>query len=773
MRQGNGTALLGLNDPRGANIGIIYVSPTDDRKSVLAALITQEKLGRKQVAVVLPNQNKAFQHPIDFDDLKGLRRKLQTQIVFIAPDGPGPAEFARQRRFPVYPSLESYARALREEEQGSGGKKLFGFFSGGKQKPHEKSKAGQAAPANSSSNGTTTRQEEPGPLILGTAGLAGTGIAAAPGMRGPATQHPADASATPLTIKRGDEQALPPAHTPVNSSISAGSTQPAQQAPTGTGMHTNNGGYLEPRPIDLTPKRTRTTAKLPTSTPAAPLPLAPNPSSRPGTSAPSQGRSGTAAAAASNPPPTGSTATKGGASPMQGNVGGGGTAGGGGGIGQAKVPRRRKPTNLLVALLLLLLTLFVACAALAYIKPSIVKSLGINNVLPDVLSSNVTVTIIPSSQTIANSYVITGVTGTANPAQEQISIQPVSYTTPATTVQVMGTGVHTIPATTAHGTLSFTNGSTSPYTFGTTTPFVASNGVTFYLDAPVTIPAANLQGGTVGTATGTAHAANPGSNGNIPAGAINITNTFTVITNPGPFTGGQDAQHYTFIQQSDVEKAVASVQSSLLSKAQAGLKARITAGEQLVNSPQCQPSQSVNQPIGDQGTNIPSATATVTETCIGQVYKQSDLDALAKSLLSQKAQATLGAGYGLVGNIVTQTSVQNANQGKVSLLVNAKGVWAYQFSEAQKQALAQLIKGQSRAQAITTLKSQTGIEDASLPSDVTTLPTDPRQITITVQEPTGFSGGGTGPAGATPTLTGPGTGTPTPVQGNGSVPLLM
>src|SRR5437868_1120188 len=116
MRQGNGTDILGLNDPRAANIGIIYVSPTDERRNVLAAIITQEKFGRKQVAVVLPPLNKAFQRPADFDDLKSMRNRLQTEVVFIAPSGPGPGEFARQRRFPVYSSLESYAQALRDEQ---------------------------------------------------------------------------------------------------------------------------------------------------------------------------------------------------------------------------------------------------------------------------------------------------------------------------------------------------------------------------------------------------------------------------------------------------------------------------------------------------------------------------------------------------------------------------------------------------------------------------------------------------------------------------------
>ena len=142
MRQGNGTDLLGANDPRAASIGIIYVAPNDDRTSVLAAILTQEKLGRKQVAVVLPNPNKAFQRPVDFDDLKAVRRRLQANVVFIAGSGPGPAEFARQRRFPVYSSLESYAEALREQDAsllasnggGTGGGEKKGFWPFGRQK---------------------------------------------------------------------------------------------------------------------------------------------------------------------------------------------------------------------------------------------------------------------------------------------------------------------------------------------------------------------------------------------------------------------------------------------------------------------------------------------------------------------------------------------------------------------------------------------------------------------------------------------------------------
>src|SRR5947207_12278182 len=138
MRQGNGTELLGTNDPRSQSIGIIHVAPTDDRRSILAAILTQEKLGRKQIVIELPGQNKAFQRSADFDDLRNMRRKLQAQLVFVVPPGATPAEFARQRRFPVYSSLESYAQALLDEPQPPApAKKSGGLFGAGKNQPDD------------------------------------------------------------------------------------------------------------------------------------------------------------------------------------------------------------------------------------------------------------------------------------------------------------------------------------------------------------------------------------------------------------------------------------------------------------------------------------------------------------------------------------------------------------------------------------------------------------------------------------------------------------
>ncbi len=117
MRQGNGSDLLGANDPRSSTIGIIYVAPNDDRESVLAAILTQERLKRKQIAVVLPGQNKAFQRPVDFDGLKNMRNKLDATLVIVAPHGSSPAEFARQRRFTLFTSLDNYRQSLQQENE--------------------------------------------------------------------------------------------------------------------------------------------------------------------------------------------------------------------------------------------------------------------------------------------------------------------------------------------------------------------------------------------------------------------------------------------------------------------------------------------------------------------------------------------------------------------------------------------------------------------------------------------------------------------------------
>lgn len=109
---------------------------------------------------------------------------------------------------------------------------------------------------------------------------------------------------------------------------------------------------------------------------------------------------------------------------------------------------------------------------------------------------------------------------------------------------------------------------------------------------------------------------------------------------------------------------------------------------------------------------------------------------MAATLLTQQAAADPGTGYTLVGQV--KTALANAilgDQGTVTLTVSAEGVWAYQFTDTQKQALAQLIAGETKEEAQQTLAAQPGVAQASiaLSSGVgQTLPTNPAKIEIVV-----------------------------------------
>ena len=103
--------------------------------------------------------------------------------------------------------------------------------------------------------------------------------------------------------------------------------------------------------------------------------------------------------------------------------------------------------------------------------------------------------------------------------------------------------------------------------------------------------------------------------------------------------------------------------------------------------------------------------------------------------------------------------MQGVNKGVVSLLVSAKGVWAYSFTDARQLELKKLIAGKSVSDAATILKSQQGIANVSFDPNSGTLPSNTDDISFVIQPVTGLSGGGgtSGGGNLTPTVTGPGT----------------
>src|SRR6266571_3112727 len=510
MRQGDGTDLLGPSDPRSASIGVIYVAPNDDRQSVLTAILTQDKLGFKQVIVVLPDQNKAFQRPVDFDGLKNMRRGLKAEIVFIAPSGPGPAEYARQRRFPVYSSLESFSQSIRLETvasgtaKGSSKKGLFGF---GRKK--EITTAVAVASVSTSRAGVALADDQNTSSTLG---------------------HVDEDSHAQSAIDVGSQ---------VNEHASSNSTVVNEDRESTLADSNGSQNQADPGPgiitFSTTAPRPKITRKFPVphaEVVAVPIVASEISSQRNGsTTTTTNKRSNTGKMAAVG---VGAAAVSVGATKAGGAVDGSGgqppsgsAPGGPGGSGVGGTSRR---TRILLAILLGILTVLLIGGITVAALPG-----GFNN-LPHIIpgtTATATVTITPDSKDESNIYQIIGVTSTPKPGTREVSARIISATSPAQSKIVQSSG--SIPGTRATGPLTFLN-SGSTKSFGS---FIlrGSSGVPITFNGPITVNA------LPGFLTITGFAVNIGSAGNI--GALDISGPCCaagITVKNGAFSGGQNPQ---------------------------------------------------------------------------------------------------------------------------------------------------------------------------------------------------------------------------------------
>jgi VCBS repeat-containing protein len=785
MNQGDGSDLPGLNGPRKSDIGIIYVAPSDDRQSVLAAILTQEKLGRKQVAIVLPDQNKAFQRPVDFDGLKNMRRGLRTNIVFVAPGGSGPAELARQRRFPVYSSLENYAKFVREDGQRTQVKRKGWLSPLSRQRPADASADtptdpvgirqvhplpdAEEAPAPVEQAAFTNGNEHDNPGILSDAAVVGaatvldSGILAAGNGASPA---PADLEDKTDVLPVASPVAEEPVATHSVSEDTTTSELSGVLPPTASPSKEEDAGA---KIIPISSARGRATGKLAipaiASIPAAQprVPQMPAASSSTTIRRQSAGKVaavgagvGLAAAGAVGAP---RIMRAGGTPPPRGSVGpGGGPAG----------PRRPIRRGLLITLVALLLALLAVFGSIAFAFPGLFNHLNVP--IPGVTSS-ATVTITPASKDLKNTYTIFGVTG--NPVQtlRQVEARQLSYTTPAQSKSATATGIGHTPGVPASGTITFYNGSTVDRLVGAGTAFTV-NGIQIVTDRAVDVPPANPPA-AFGVASVSAHAASVGPVGDIGALSINGTccsgSSDIVAKNINSFGGGQDPKTFSVVEQSDIDGAANPLRTMLMSAAMQSLQSQVHPTEKFISSPQCTPNVGADHSAGDQASSV---TVTVKVSCSGEVYDQQGVQTIAANLLKQQAATELGSSYALVGSLVTGiTKVQlaNASKGTLEFIVNAEGIWVYQFSDAQKAMLAKLIAGKSKQAAQALLLQQMGIASVAIQitgGDGKTLPTDVGQITITVLTVPGLQG----PSPTTSPTSGPGPGTPTTPSGAPGAP---
>ncbi len=354
------------------------------------------------------------------------------------------------------------------------------------------------------------------------------------------------------------------------------------------------------------------------------------------------------------------------------------------------------------------------------------------------------VTLTPIAKDLKKAYTISLVTGQPDASQDQASGARLLYSSPATQSEVVSsTGSGSIPAVRATGSLTFSN-FTGPITqIVSGTQIEDLNNKIIY----VTTSGASVHQGSPPVTLG-AYASTAGTSGNIPPYDINSnycythTNLCFNVDNSASFTGGQNAQSYPILEQYDINNAVSHLTSSAYSTAYAGVQSQIGSHEQLYGSISCSRNYYSSQ---NAGAHVSSATVSVTENCRGEVYDTTAALALAQKLLKHDVTTLLGAGYSIHGAVKTQLGKLKLldDQGTIAASITADALAIYQFTDAQKQAFAKLIVGETSALANATLQKETGIAQVMIQisgNPSIRLPDDPANITfivLSVQSPNG------------------------------------
>lgn len=210
--------------------------------------------------------------------------------------------------------------------------------------------------------------------------------------------------------------------------------------------------------------------------------------------------------------------------------------------GVANPPRRWAPVAAALAVLVV-----VAVLALRYVVPQ------------------ATISIVPRTEAVASSLVF-DVTADGQPIDGDAAF---SLMTQARQVDVVWegsapvTGVRIEPDGTASSAIELRNPAAEPLTVDAGTAVATETGVEFTFVEAVTVPAADAATGAPGAATGTIHAAQPGSGGNVGTGELGgrLENGVYYSNRMGPAAGGTDKE-FPVVDQADLDGLIAAAQEA-------------------------------------------------------------------------------------------------------------------------------------------------------------------------------------------------------------------
>jgi hypothetical protein len=306
-------------------------------------------------------------------------------------------------------------------------------------------------------------------------------------------------------------------------------------------------------------------------------------------------------------------------------------------------------------------------------------------------------------------------------------LNPITLSESAT-AKTTGTGHQNARAAT--GYITVYNGEFTRVPVPAGTVLTGADGVQIVTDQDATIPAANPP--VFGHVTLSAHAAQPGRKGNIPAYDIShaCCAPSVLAKNSSSFSGGQDERNFQTVAQADIENAASPLETTLAASSNGALHGQLHPGEKLLLLP-CSRAIAPNHQPGQEAIQV---TVTVSQTCRAVAYDETVLQATVTPLLTTQAEQRRGAGYrrrGTVAVTITQATVSN---NKPFLIFSSHGTWVYAIANATQEQIKALIAGRTKQDAVHLVQSLPGIAGASIAWDEQTkLPNDPRLLRLVLK----------------------------------------
>ncbi len=325
-----------------------------------------------------------------------------------------------------------------------------------------------------------------------------------------------------------------------------------------------------------------------------------------------------------------------------------------------------------------------------------------------------TITLIPVVRDFSTTATLMAVSGT--PTRAYIPARLLPSLTLIQTKTAMATGKGHQDPEAAMGTITFYNGLFTSQTITAGTTLTGSDGVQVVTDQLAVIPAAlATTPPTYGQVTVSAHALEPGTQGNIRVRDINQACCLPSVLaqNTAAFQGGQHEQDYTVVTREDIDHRVARLTTTLIQSAHAAFTTQLTSNEALV-APACTRTVTTDHRAGAEAATV---TVAVSEHCAAIAYNAAALQGHARQVLIREMARRDGTHYRLVGAVqvsVLHARIIDQRHEVANLTVHIEGMWMYQFSRQELQWIKQLIAGKTQQQAIRILLGLPGIRRATI-----------------------------------------------------------